>query len=115
MRSQFDSDHHQNRRLSSHSYFHEAVIFFKIFVKLRRVCVFSIKMHAATLLQPLKTTLRVSSLYYEGDSKLCTVASATGLRDAESIIFNRGRSVASWTFTGMVFHPAQRPVGRAPA
>ena len=38
------------------------------------------------------------------------MASATGLRDAESIIFNRGRSVASWTFTGRVFHPAQRPV-----
>ena len=33
---------------------------------------------------------------------------ATGLWDAESIIFNRGRSVASWTFTGRVFHPAQR-------
>ena len=46
---------------------------------------------------------------------LCTVASATGLRDAESIIINRGRSVASWTFTGRVFHPAQRPVERAPA
>ena len=37
------------------------------------------------------------------------MASATGLRDAESIIFNKGRSVASWTFTGRVFHPAQRP------
>ena len=32
---------------------------------------------------------------------MCTVASATGLRDAESIIFNRGRSVASLTFTGV--------------
>ena len=40
---------------------------------------------------------------------------ATGLWDAESIIFNRGRSVASWTFTGRVCHHAQRPVERAPA
>ena len=72
-------------------------------------------MHAATLLQPLKTTLRVSPLYYDMDRRLCTVASATGLRDAGSIICNRGRSVASWTFTGRIFHPAQRPVERAPA
>ena len=45
-RAQFDSDHHQNRRLSSHSYSHESVICFVfcglIFVKLRRVCVFSV-------------------------------------------------------------------------
>ena len=40
------------------------------------------------------------------------MAEATGLWDAESIIFNRGHSVASWTFTGRVFH---RPVERAPA
>ena len=33
-----------------------------------------------------------------------------GLWDAESIIFNRGRSVASWTFTGRVFHHVQRPL-----
>ena len=43
-RAQFDSDHPQNRRLSSHSYSHESVILFVffglIFVKLRRVCVF---------------------------------------------------------------------------
>ena len=31
------------------------------------------------------------------------------------VIFNRGRSVVSWTCTGRVFHPAQRPVERAPA
>ena len=31
------------------------------------------------------------------------LSEATGLWDAESIIFNRGRSVASWTFTGRVF------------
>ena len=41
------------------------------------------------------------------------MAEATGLWDAESIIFNRGRSVASWTFTGRVFYHAQRPVERA--
>ena len=61
VRMQFDSDHHQNSRLSSHSYSHESVIFFVffglIFVKLRRVCVFSVEIHAATLrLQPLKTS-----------------------------------------------------------
>ena len=72
-------------------------------------------MHAATLLQPLKTTLRSVHYIAIGGSRLCTVASATGLSDVESIIFNRGRSVASWTFTGRVFHPAQRPVERAPA
>ena len=46
---------------------------------------------------------------------LRTVAETTGLWDAESIIFNRGRSVASWTFAGRVFHHAQWPVERAPA
>ena len=42
------------------------------------------------------------------------LSEATGLWDAGSNIFNRGRSVASWTFTGRVFHHAQRPVERAP-
>ena len=42
------------------------------------------------------------------------MAEATGLWDAESIIFNRGRSVTLWTFTGRVFHHAQRPVEQAP-
>ena len=60
-------------------------------------------MHSATLrLQPLKTStagagqsiiLRCGSI---GDRRLHTVALATGLRDAESIIFNRGRSVADF-------------------
>ena len=49
-----------------------------------------------------------------GDRRLRTVTEATGLWDAESIIFNRGRSVMSWTFTGRVFHHAQRSVERAP-
>ena len=44
LRPQFESVHHQNRRLSSHSYSHESVIYFLffglIFVKLRRVCFF---------------------------------------------------------------------------
>ena len=31
------------------------------------------------------------------------MSEATGLWDAESILFNRGRSVASWIFTGSVF------------
>ena len=43
------------------------------------------------------------------------LSEATGLWHAESIIFNRGRSVASWTFTGRVFHHTQRPVERAPS
>ena len=38
---------------------------------------------------------------------LCIVASATGFRDAESIIFKRGRSVASWTFAGRVLNGHQ--------
>ena len=49
-----------------------------------------------------------------GDSRLCTVASATGLRDAESIIFNRGRSVASWTFTVGYFIPLNGPLNGHP-
>ena len=50
-----------------------------------------------------------------GDRRFRTVAEASGLWDAESIIVKRGRSVASWTFTGRVIHHAQRPVERAPA
>ena len=78
-------------------------------------------MHAATLrLQPLKTSSAgagqsIIKKITIGDRRLCTVAEATGLWDAVSIIFNRGRSVASWTFTGRVFHHAQRPVERTPA
>ena len=61
-------------------------------------------MHAATLLQPLKTTLRVGPLYYDRGQQ---VAHSAGLWDAESIIFNRGRSVARRGLsTGRVFHPA---------
>ena len=48
--TQFDSDHHQNRRLSSHSYSPESVIFLVffglIFVKLRRVCGFFSSLNA---------------------------------------------------------------------
>ena len=74
-------------------------------------------MHAATLrLQPFKTsTAGAGQSITIGDRRLRTVAEATGLWDAESLIFNRGRSVASWTFTGRVFHNPQRPVERAPA
>ena len=74
-------------------------------------------MHAATRLQPLKTEHCWSVHYITiGDSRLHTVASATGLWDAESIIFNRGRSVARRGLsTGRVLHPVQRPVERAPA
>ena len=49
--------------------------------------------------------LRLSPLYYDGGQQVAH----SGRHHAESIIFNRGRSVAMWTFTGRVFHPAQRP------
>ena len=74
--------------------------------------------YAMPRLQPLKTSTAgadQSIIITIGDRRLRTVAEATGLWDAESIIFNRGRSVTSWTFTGRVFHHAQRPVERAPA
>ena len=57
--------------------------------------------------------LRLSPLYYDRGQQVAH----SGGPHTESIIFNRGRSVAMWTFTGRVFHPAQRPppVERAPA
>ena len=88
---------------------------------LRRVCgFFSLNAcgYATAAVENNNETLcSLLSVHYItiGDSRLCTLASATGLSDAESIIFNRGCSVASWTFTGRVFLPAQRPVERAPA
>ena len=57
-------------------------------------------MHAATLLQPLQTKHCRSVHYITIGTAGCAVASATGLWDAESIIFNRGHSVASWTIHG---------------
>ena len=52
VRLQFESVHHQNRSLSSHSYSHDFFVFLGLlFVKLRRVCVFWVEMHAARLLQ----------------------------------------------------------------
>ena len=39
----------------------------------------------------------VSPLYYDWEQQ---VAQRAGLWDAESIIYNRGRSVASWTLYG---------------
>ena len=67
-------------------------------------------MHAATLLQPLKTTLRVSPLYYDRGQQAVHSGLSYWVEGhvAVSIIFNRGRSVASWTFTGRVFQPAER-------
>ena len=68
-------------------------------------------MHAATLRYAQTAAVEnkhcgCGSVHYItiGDRSLRTVAEATGLSDAESIIFNRGRSVASWTFTGRVFY-----------
>ena len=60
-------------------------------------------MHAATLRQPLKTTLRVSPLYYDRGQQVVHSGLSYWVEGRGSIIFNRGRSVASWTFTGRVF------------
>ena len=92
----------QNRSLSSHSYYHESVIFFVFFglilFKLRRVCFFEFKMHAATAPAGVANKeIRVSPLYYDRGQQ---VAHSAGLWDAECIILNRGRSVASWTLYG---------------
>ena len=43
--------------------------------------------------------LRLSPLYYDRGQQVAH----SGWPHAESIIFNRGRSVAMWTFTGRVF------------
>ena len=45
--------------------------------------------------------LRLSPLYYDGGQQVAH----SGRPHAKSIIFNRGRSVAMWTFTGRVFYP----------
>ena len=85
-RTQFDSDHHQHRRLSSHSYSHESVIFcifwINILLSYGEFAFFSVEMHAATLrLQPLKTSTAGAGqsiiLQYLGDRRLRTVAEAT--------------------------------------
>ena len=49
--------------------------------------------------------LRLSPLYYDRGQQVAH----SGRPHVESIIFNRGRSVVTWTFTGRVFHPAQWP------
>ena len=119
MRPQFDSVHHQNRRLSSHSYSHETVIFFVFFglilFKLRRVCFFEFKMHAATPAAVANKEMRVSPLYSDtriGDSRLHTVLGC-GTR---SPLYLMGDAASHHGLcTGRVFHHAQRPVERAPA
>ena len=66
--------------------------------KLRRVYFFELKMHAATAPAAVANKeMRVSPLYYDRGQQ---VAHSAGLWDAESIIFNRGRSVVSWTLYG---------------
>ena len=117
VRPQFESVRHQNRRLSSHSYSHESVvlfvflglIFFKVTASLRFFEFNCTRLRAAVD----KGALRLSPLYYDREQQVAH----SGRPHAESIILNRGRSVAMWTFTGRVFHPAQRPspVERAPA
>ena len=52
-------------------------------------------MHAATAPAAVANReMRVSPLYYDRGQQ---VARSAGLWDAESIQFNRGRGVASWT------------------
>ena len=68
--------------------------------KLRRVCFFEFKMHAATAPAAVANKeMRGSQLYYDRGHQ---VAHSAGLWDAVSIIFrpNRGRSVAPWTLYG---------------
>ena len=115
-RPQFESVHHQNRRLSSHSYSHESVMvsYFwdKYFLSYGEFPFFEFnctRLRAAVD----NGTLRLSPLYYDRGQQVAH----SGRPHVESIIFNRGRSVAMLTFTGRVFHPTQRPppVERAPA
>ena len=55
-------------------------------------------MHAATAPAAVANKeMRVSPLYYDRGNQ---VAHSDGLWDTESIILNRGRSVASWTLNG---------------
>ena len=59
--TQFDSDHHQYRRLSSHSYSHKSVIFCILWINNYLLSysefAFLVEIHAATLrLQSLKTS-----------------------------------------------------------
>ena len=55
-------------------------------------------MHAATAPAAVANKeMWVSPLYYDRGHQ---VAHSAGLWDAESIIFNRGRSVASWALDG---------------
>ena len=55
-------------------------------------------MHAATAPAAVANKeMRVSPLYYD---RVQQVAHRAGLWDTESIIYNRGRSVASWILYG---------------
>ena len=55
-------------------------------------------MHAATAAAAVANKqMRVSPLYYDRGQQ---VAYSVGLWDAQFIIFNRGRSIASWTLYG---------------
>ena len=86
------------QRSSQKSQFIFFVFFGLILFKLRRVCFFEFKMHAATAHAAVANKeMRVSPLYYYRGQQ---VAHSAGLWDAECIIFNRGRRVASWTLYG---------------
>ena len=69
-------------------------------------------MHAATAPAAVANKeMRVSPLYYDRGQQ---VAHSAGLWDAESIIFLGDTASRRGLCTGRVFHPAQRPVERAP-
>ena len=103
-RSQFYSDHHQNRRLSSHSYSHESVIFSyfldSYFLNYGEFAFFEFKCMRLRCCSRCKQSTAGQSIILREGTAGCAVASATRLWDAESIIFNRGRSVASRTIHG---------------
>ena len=79
-----------------------------IFLKLRRFCFFWFKfmMHPTAAVE----NNHCGPVHYItiGDSRLRSVALVTGLWDAESIIFNRGRS------TGRYFIPLNGPLNGHP-
>ena len=70
-------------------------------------------MHAATApVAVANTEMRVSPLSYDRGQQ---VAHSAGLWDAESIILIGDAASRRGLCTDRVYHPAQRPVERAPA
>ena len=90
VRPQFDSDHHQNRRLSSHPYSHESGIFFRIFgIHIFKVTasLHFLSLNACCYAHATVETKHCGSVHYIkiGDGRLRTVASAAGLWGRSSL------------------------------